>query len=62
MRQYKVEILRISSILMVFFYRRLLARRIYIRLTLANDASSSNLPIPLIKQKRLSQNLHSRQP
>ena len=72
MRQYKVEILRISSFFMVFFYRRLLARRIYIRseaareckktvdnsfpssvtepkreLTLANDASSSNLSILL---------------
>ena len=57
-----VEILRISSFFMVFFYRRLLARRMLIRLTLANDASSSNLPIPFIKQKRLSQILHLRQP
>ena len=43
----KVEILRISSFFMVFFYRRLLARRIYIRLTLVNNASYSNLSILL---------------
>ena len=63
MRQSKVEILRISSFLMVFFYRRFLPLDVYIYAFGAeNDASSSNLPSPSIKLKRLSQILHLRQP
>ena len=47
MRQYMVEILRISSFLMVFFYRRFLPLDVFIYAFGAeNDASSSNLPIP----------------
>ena len=50
MRQAEVEILRISSFLMVFFYRRFLPLDVFIYAFGAeNDASSSNLPIPLIK-------------
>ena len=63
MRRYKVEILRISSFLMVFFYRRFLPLDVFIYAFGAeNDASSSNLPIPLFKPNGLSQNLHLRQP
>ena len=63
MRQYMVEILRISSFLMVFFYRRFLPLDVFIYAFGAeNDASSSNLPIPLFKPKGLSQILHLRQP
>ena len=48
---------------MVFFYRRFLPLDVCIYAFGAeNDASSSNLPIPFIKLKRLSQNLHLRQP
>ena len=62
MRQYMVEILRISSFLMVFFYRRFLPLDVFIYAFGAeNDASSANLPIPLLKPKRLSQILHLRQ-
>ena len=47
MRQYMVEILRISSFLMVFFYRRFLPLDVFIYAFGAeNAASSSNLPIP----------------
>ena len=35
---------------MDFFYRRLLAQRMYIRLSLANDDSPSNLSISQIKE------------
>ena len=63
MRQYMVEILRISSFFMVFFYRRFLPLDVFIYAFGAeNDASSSNLPIPFVKAKRLSQILHLRQP
>ena len=63
MRQYMVEILRISSSLMVFFYRRFLPLDVFIYAFGAeNDASSSNLSIPLFKLKGLSQILHLRQP
>ena len=63
MRQAEVEILRISSFLMVFFYRRFLPLDVFIYAFGAeNDASSSNLPIPFVKTTRLSQNLHLRQP
>ena len=63
MRQYMVEILRISSFLMVFFYRRFLPLDVCIYAFGAeNDVSSSNLPIPFIKLKRLSQISHLRQP
>ena len=48
---------------MVFFYRRFLPLDVFIYAFGAeNDASSSNLPIPFIKLKRLSQILHLRQP
>jgi hypothetical protein len=50
-----VEILRISSFLMVFFYRRFLPLDVFIYAFGAeNDASSSNLPIPLFKPNGLS--------
>ena len=50
MRQYKVEIILISLILMVFFYRRFLPLDVYkYAFGAENDASSSNLPIPLVK-------------
>ena len=63
MRRFIDEILRISSFLKVFFYRRFLPLDVCIYAFGAeNDASSSNLPIPFIKLKRLSQNLHLRQP
>ena len=63
MRQYMVEILRISSFLMVFFYRRFLPLDVFIYAFGAeNGASYSNLPIPFVKLKRLSQILHLRQP
>ena len=63
MRKYKVEILRISSFLMVFFYRRFLPLDVFIYAFGAeNDASSSNLPIPFTEFKRLPQILHLRQP
>ena len=55
MRQYMVEILRISSFLMVFFYRRFLPLDVFIYAFGAeNDASSANLPIPLLKLEGLS--------
>ena len=58
MRQYMVEILRISSSLMVFFYRRFLTLDVYIYAFGAeNDDSSSNLSIPLFKQPRSSPRL-----
>ena len=58
-----VEILRISSFLMVFFYRRFLPLDVFIYAFGAeNDASSSNLPIPLFKPNGLSQILHLRKP
>ena len=58
-----VEILRISSLLTVFFYRRFLPLDVFIYAFGAeNDASSSNLPIPLFKAKGLPQILHLRQP
>ena len=48
---------------MVFFYRRFLPLDVFIYAFGAeNDASSTNLPIPFIKPKRLSQILHLRQP
>ena len=51
MRQAEVEILRISSFLMVFFYRRFLPLDVFIYAFGAeNDASSSNLPTPLSRQ------------
>ena len=63
MRQAEVEILRISSFLMVFFYRRFLPLDVFIYAFGAeNDASSSNLPIPFTEVKRLPQILHLRQP
>ena len=52
MRQYKVEILWISSFLMVFFYRRFLPLDVYkYAFGAENDASSSNLPIPLTYER-----------
>ena len=58
-----VEILRISSFLMVFFYRRFLPLDVFIYAFGAeNAASSSNLPIPFVKKTRLPQILHLRQP
>ena len=64
MRQYMVEILRISSFLMVFFYRRFLPLDVFIYAFGAeNDASSSGSAYPpLFKPKGLSQILHLRQP
>mgnify|MGYP006976659766 CR=1 FL=1 len=63
MRQYMVEILRISSFLMVFFYRRFLPLDVFIYAFGAeNDASSSNLTIPLHIKKGAVSNLHLRQP
>ena len=63
MIQAEVEILWISSFLMVFFYRRFLPLDVFIYAFGAeNDASSSNLPIPFAKTTRLSQILHLRQP
>ena len=54
MRQYMVEILRISSFLMVFFYRRFLPLDVFIYAFGAeNGASSSNLPIPFVKLRRM---------
>ena len=48
---------------MVFFYRRFLPLDVFIYAFGAeNGASSSNLPIPFIKLKRLSQIWHLRQP
>ena len=58
-----VEILRISSFLTVFFYRRFLPLDVgNYAFGAENDASSSNLPIPLFKPKGLSHILHLRQP
>ena len=63
MRQYMVEILRISSFLMVFFYRRFLPLDVFIYAFGAeNDASSSNLPIPFVKIVGLPQMQNLRQP
>ena len=57
MRQYKVEIILISLILMVFFYRRFLPLDVYkYAFGAENDASSSNLPIPLVKPKEAVSN------
>ena len=63
MRRYKVEILRISSFVTVFFYRRFLPLDVFIYAFGAeNDASSSNLPIPLFKPNGLPQMQNLRQP
>ena len=57
MRQYKVEIILISLILMVFFYRRFLPLDVYkYAFGAENDASYSNLPIPLVKPKEAVSN------
>ena len=49
MRQYMVEILRISSFFMVFFYRRFLPLDVFIYAFGAeNDASSSVSAYPLL--------------
>ena len=58
-----VEILRISSFLMVFFYRRFLPLDVFIYAFGAeNAASSSNLPIPFVKIMGLPQMQNLRQP
>ena len=50
MRQYMVEILRISSFLMVFFYRRFLPLDVFIYAFGAeNDASSSGSAYPFVQ-------------
>ena len=67
MRQYMVEILRISSFLMVFFYRRFLpsfpsSRRIYIRIRGVKRRFFLKSAYPFVQTEGAVSNLHLRQP